>query len=982
MMLDDYENSMTSIVRGTAADIQGDLSARQRSCIRALLSLEKGAGSDSAVSAEGLLESLRDWASSVNEGVGAASLIRFQENLGPSMGLLRSVPAIVRTGVPAEFWMRRLPTRLDRARRSGYRLFLRAARGFFLATAFLKSSRQAQSLGGVRKIALRSLFYIHAMLPFERFMIGELSRRMYSFASWILAWKGQLEAGAGGSGTAYFEELFTAAGAALIDIDAQETESSARFETFWTGTYAQLQAAWGVAGTPLFPYLRDSPGRMRTAKRRAARARRGMLSRWQAFAFDTSRDLILKIDALLLITKATRFGEEAERALDARIREKVLPLLEDCSRLLGDLLDRLSFSGEDEAPELKGLIVVEGHRAVRQIRDQILKDIATQFERETVEQLVSGAFVRLLDYCRDLHFTHRAVKLIGLQDELPSWWKVPLSLRPIVEDRTRKELEWFRQRQAPLVAGKIATLKQDVSEVDQIVEFNLEAVLRLIRSEDGAEIASVRGLVAEGLARALRTVKNISAQSESLRGSLLGILHSFETELTAAIRVRSSDRSLIRNILRSSLLFLHRRATEALQRSTAVAGQFAQGAVTLGSRVHRSAQSRYLSLRRMARIGEPERHTANELTRNLTEFDRKLADLPPVYRLLFGADPLADERFFGGRETELEVLRNGYAAWQAGHHIMTAIVGENGSGRTTLLNFARQRPLRGAVTVQLQASPSMCTGDTLVRFLAPLGATDEDSIDSLEEKVRSSADRRVCLLEDVQRLFVRTIVGFDMLERLLLFMARTSGSIFWVVTCSLYSWRYLDQVLGLSGYFNETIVLKGMDAPELAQLVLKRHRVSGYTLRFEPSDRGEQSRRFLRLRSDRARQEYLREVFFRRLSEIAEGNIGIALLLWLQGVQGFERNEVVLSSDIGLDEAVLFAIPAEDQFTLAALILHEYLRPARLAEVFNEPIQDCRLRLDRLKNRGILQETRFGYNVHPLAYRSVARVLRSRNLVR
>jgi len=189
-------------------------------------------------------------------------------------------------------------------------------------------------------------------------------------------------------------------------------------------------------------------------------------------------------------------------------------------------------------------------------------------------------------------------------------------------------------------------------------------------------------------------------------------------------------------------------------------------------------------------------------------------------------------------------------------------------------------------------------------------------------------------------------------------------------------------MLGLARYYREPIFLGPIGWEELAQLLLKRHRVSGYALRFEPSAEAAASRRYLRLRSERARQDFLRELFFRRLAETAEGNIELALLLWLDGVRRFDRGEVSLSPGIGLDQEAILALPSEDHFTLAALVLHEHLDAEGLARVFEEPVAQSMLRLSRLANAGILQEAPAGYSVHPLVYRSAVRVLRSRNLVK
>jgi hypothetical protein len=63
---------------------------------------------------------------------------------------------------------------------------------------------------------------------------------------------------------------------------------------------------------------------------------------------------------------------------------------------------------------------------------------------------------------------------------------------------------------------------------------------------------------------------------------------------------------------------------------------------------------------------------------------------------------------------------------------------------------------------------------------------------------------------------------------------------------------------------------------------MDRHKATGYNLKFEPGQILKNSRSFRKLMDDEVKtQEYLKEYYFTRLSNIAEGNLSIAIIFWL-----------------------------------------------------------------------------------------------------
>lgn len=86
-------------------------------------------------------------------------------------------------------------------------------------------------------------------------------------------------------------------------------------------------------------------------------------------------------------------------------------------------------------------------------------------------------------------------------------------------------------------------------------------------------------------------------------------------------------------------------------------------------------------------------HKVNPVA-ELTRFGKALkhkhgaAQMPVLYRHLFGLEPVQNPRFLVGREQERDSLVHSERAWRDGQGAAVLVVGDRGSGKTSLLNCA------------------------------------------------------------------------------------------------------------------------------------------------------------------------------------------------------------------------------------------------------------------------------------------------------
>ncbi len=352
-------------------------------------------------------------------------------------------------------------------------------------------------------------------------------------------------------------------------------------------------------------------------------------------------------------------------------------------------------------------------------------------------------------------------------------------------------------------------------------------------------------------------------------------------------------------------------------------------------------------------------------------------ELPALYQRLFRLAPVEDQRFLVGRNVEMSGLSRAFSMWQAGQGVRVLVVGARGSGKTSLLNCAASAAFGGVGVTRGQFGERIRSAGEMSAFLGQLFGLPAGA-DPVGELNRG---RRVVIVEELERTFLRCINGFEALREFLSLIRATSGSTLWILSMNQTSFRYLDACLGLGGSFSLRFNAMSVSQEHMTDAILQRHTLSGLRLQFASAPSGDprlhRARRFLGL--ERTSQE----VFFDGLYRQSEGLFRSAFQLWLGSIDrvegGLVRMVHPLDPDYGRLEAEL---KIDDLFTLQAILQHASLTAQELAEVFDIGEEEGAARLERLLALEILEPEPggAGLRVRPQAGRLVRDALARQNL--
>lgn len=418
-----------------------------------------------------------------------------------------------------------------------------------------------------------------------------------------------------------------------------------------------------------------------------------------------------------------------------------------------------------------------------------------------------------------------------------------------------------------------------------------------------------------------------------------------------------------------ALLWSSRRAIELLRGFTVtgyVAGKsgFKRFLVSIGWLESKRAQTE-VAIRPMM----PEEFTV----------DLRSKQMPAIYKRLFQFEPVKDPRFLTGRDEEMEAIVKAREAWQAGRPASLLIVGERGSGKSSLINCAARRMFADDKLLRLEFSERMVLEGQLERYFCR--ATGVEGPEDLQHYLTS--ERRVIIVEELERAFLRQTGYFDAVRALIRLIHATCRQTLWILAVNQVAFKFLDAVVGLGQIFSHRIDAARASEEALRQAILVRHKLSGLRLQFAPppeAKKGLAERLISRLHKPVDAED----IFFNSLARESNGIFRTAFEIWLSHIERVEGGICYLKPIIHRDlTPITDHLQQSDLFSLVAVMQHGSLTPDEHSKVFCQTRAESRSALDRLQAFELIEPDPLhpGYRVRPEAIRIVRQALYVRNLL-
>ncbi len=516
----------------------------------------------------------------------------------------------------------------------------------------------------------------------------------------------------------------------------------------------------------------------------------------------------------------------------------------------------------------------------------------------------------------------------------------------------------------------------NTSELAGIVEYALEYYNAKDLENEGSQLSEFW----EGIERAVQKAKENKQSNTELSRDVLDevdrINASFISEITNAItldhldqkqtemirkkRIRDAKNILV-NVLSFSKEFLHKSYLQIIDLS-------------------KQGRLKYTAYRKVLGLSDKKEGIGSELSNYLSETETAIARLPLMYQHLFQIAPLTNAKFRIERSSVIQQLEVAYSNWTTGKFTPTCLVGEAGSGITSMVSVFNEKFGHQYPFYRFSLDRKISTEEEFNTFLQTVFSDLEfKSIDELIEKIKNLKGRRIIVIENVHQLFLRKLHGFDNLAQFFRLISQTNSRIFWLSTCLLYTYKYLDYTLNMSDYFGYVVNLDSLNKDQLKEIIIKRHKFSGFKLNFLPPKDFHLKRTYRRM-SEADKQTYLQEDYFNRLYKFAQNNLSMALLFWMRSVINVEDNSFHLQFR-HLEYSFFNSLNPTQITSLHALVLHGGLLLEEHADIFSWTKEESFAHLMVFVDDGILIQKEGKYSINLLVYRQVVNHLSVLNYI-
>jgi len=608
--------------------------------------------------------------------------------------------------------------------------------------------------------------------------------------------------------------------------------------------------------------------------------------------------------------------------------------------------------------EVKRQNIVEDFNKTSSEIEKILMKIEVDIEAALEKMPDKSGVVRSPDYEKGIH---KSDIYFFSPNEFVDYKCIPPFLKNI-KSTTEDFKENFRE------------IVNEFSDFDHIIDFSLDTAISMLNAHNSQD--DIVLMFKEGMKRSLNILDHISEISENLVDTKENKLAGFYVDFIDNIKNLDNNDSILG--IYSSLL-KSKAIEESKHKRKKFIGYISLSVTFLGSLLKKQLSTLanyYSSIRKKLKLDKAPVFVSSEISNYLAEINKRIYELPVIYRYLFENAPVKEINLFLSRQQELEKIDNALKNWKLGNYAATLVIGENGGGKSSLLQHYVQT-VKGSYKVYNFTINRFyhSENDFYVLMQDIFDNKNLKNEQDIIEQLDFAKGNQIIVLDGLERTFIRKPGGFNCLQKLLSFIVSTNYKALWICSVSLHACIYLNKTISIKENFDYLVELNHFDSDEVRKIILKRHRLSGYIVQYEDDLNIPDNKK------SKDRQSQLEKDFFMELNKFADSNISLSLYFWLESISEFTDKELFIKRFVSPDFAFLETLSADKIYTLLLIVLHGKITVDIHASICNQSIQKSLKVLTILKEDSILILKGANYILNGILYRHVVQLLKSKNLI-
>ena len=519
----------------------------------------------------------------------------------------------------------------------------------------------------------------------------------------------------------------------------------------------------------------------------------------------------------------------------------------------------------------------------------------------------------------------------------------------------------------------VQSFEKKIGEISEIIDFAIDSSISFFEKE--SQIQESANITIEGIARAENKLEEIyklhytfiQNEVETLKTSI----DQFVTEITSIADSESASQINMRIVKSQAIAKSNEIRLNIVNRVKNIlpiaVGNFNKGVAFLW----KSSEK----IGKQFKVEVKQQFITSDTSDYLAATEVAINKLPYIYQRLFNIEPLTSFELFIRRDKPAEMMLNAYNKWKEGRFAPVVIIGEKGSGKTTILNWFLKTKIQNEEVILLDFHEVNKTPEMFYNEIEALVA------DKHNTKASASGSKNTILaIDGLARLFTTEINGFKYLMKTMKLISETNSQVFWIVSAHLYSWYYIDKSFNISDYFAYHIMMTDIKAEDLKHIIEKRHNISGFRLIYEPLPEKKSFIRAKKLSAEKLQLE-LEESYFKSLTEFNNNNLSQAFLYWLRSASRLENDTIYIKQISEIKNNFIKSVSLSKMITLKNILVTNGIAIEGHASKFNQNLELSKLHLDQMKDDGLLVMAQDYYLINPLIYSQVINELYILNLL-
>ena len=524
-------------------------------------------------------------------------------------------------------------------------------------------------------------------------------------------------------------------------------------------------------------------------------------------------------------------------------------------------------------------------------------------------------------------------------------------------------------------AANFETVVHELSDFDQITDFSIDTAVSMINAQSTAE--QVVLMFREGMKRSLNILESTAVLSnETLYAKEIDITHVFQHFVGNVQTLEDNDSilSIYSRLLKSKTI---QDSKDKRRKLVGVISAFFPFIASFVKEQTNNVLGLYKEIRKRLKLDKASVFVSSAISNYLAEINKRIYNLPVIYRYLFENAPVKEVNLFLSRQQEIVTLNTALKDWKLGNYAATLVIGENGSGKSSLLQHYLKTVKDGVKIFYLVINRFYHSESDFYELMQDVFENkdllrEQDVLD----QIASLKGQQIIVIDGLERVFVRKPGGFDCLRKLLSIIISTNNQAFWICSVSLHAANYLNKTISLKENFDYLVELSNLSSDEMRNIVLKRHRLSGYIVIYEDDTKQPEQNSKIR-----ERQNQLEAEFFFNLNKFAHSNISLSLYFWLESISEFTEKELYIKQFSTPDFSFLETLTPEKAYTLLLIVMHGRITIDWHSIICNVSKERSKWVLSVLKEDSILLLKGNYYILNGILYRHVVQLLKNRNLI-